>query len=92
MPRTILWIFMRGAVDMKKIVSFILVVATCLTLSGPVVAVDAQPEVVVCSETGEIQPRVEETIWYFRTVDGVKQKRLWSITYGVWLTDWITVG
>ena len=32
----------------------------------------------------------EEVCWYYRTrVDGVKEKRLWSITRGIWLTDWI---
>ncbi len=32
--------------------------------------------------------QAEETEWRYRVVDGKLQKRLWSITYGVWLTDW----
>ena len=36
--------------------------------------------------------RAEETRWYFRTYQGVFQMRLWSLTYGKWLTDWIDVG
>jgi hypothetical protein len=37
--------------------------------------------------------RAEETIWYYRlTPDGLYQRRLWSITYGYWLTDWETIG
>ena len=35
--------------------------------------------------------RVEQTKWYFRMRNGVAEKRLWSITYGIWLTDWIPV-
>lgn len=36
--------------------------------------------------------RQEETVWYFRIYQGRMQMRLWSLTYGVWLTDWIDVG
>ena len=37
--------------------------------------------------------RAEETEWYYRIVDNlIVQKRLWSITYGYWKTDWITIG
>lgn len=35
--------------------------------------------------------RSEEVSWYYRDVAGGKQKRLWSHTYGRWLTDWISV-
>lgn len=30
----------------------------------------------------------QETEWRYRVLDGKLQKRLWSITYGKWLTDW----
>lgn len=31
-----------------------------------------------------------ETVrWYFRMNNGVKEMRLWSITDGRWLTDWV---
>ncbi|MDE6977666.1 MAG: hypothetical protein K2P13_11875 [Lachnospiraceae bacterium] len=36
-----------------------------------------------------ILPHAEETEWHYRLVDGKWQKRLWSVTYGVWLTDWM---
>lgn len=39
----------------------------------------------------EAEPRVEQTVWYQRTYNGKIQKRLWSITNGCWLTDWIDV-
>ncbi|MBR3018771.1 MAG: hypothetical protein IKH57_17095 [Clostridia bacterium] len=38
----------------------------------------------------EIQ-RAEQTQWYYRINNGVLEKRLWSITYQRWLTDWIPV-
>lgn len=38
-----------------------------------------------------IAPQAEETIWYTRTYNGKRQKRLWSLTNGCWLTDWIDI-
>ncbi len=39
-----------------------------------------------------IAPQAEETVWYTRIgPDGKGQKRLWSITKGIWLTDWIDI-
>ena len=38
---------------------------------------------------GGASTQAEETQWYFRTHNGVLQKRLWSFTQGKWLTDWI---
>ena len=35
--------------------------------------------------------RAEQTEWYYRINNGVLEKRLWSITYQRWLTDWIPV-
>lgn len=35
--------------------------------------------------------RTEETRWYYRMNNGVREKRLWSITRGEWLTNWIPV-
>ncbi|HCX62229.1 hypothetical protein [Sedimentibacter sp.] len=40
------------------------------------------------STSGDVVIFAEETQWYFRTVDGRIQKRLWSITWGKWLTEW----
>lgn len=34
------------------------------------------------------ETRSEETKWYYRVIDGRMQRRLWSITNEVWLTDW----
>lgn len=38
-----------------------------------------------------IVTRAEEVTWYYRNYNGHVQKRLWSNTYGYWLTDWINV-
>lgn len=40
------------------------------------------------TEDGGEVIQAEETEWKYRVVDGKLQKRLWSITYAKWLTDW----
>lgn len=44
------------------------------------------------AEESSVSPRTEEKIWIQRIYNGYRQKRLWSITYNKWLTDWITIG
>ncbi|RHO56126.1 hypothetical protein DW094_05745 [Ruminococcaceae bacterium AM07-15] len=34
------------------------------------------------------EERAEEVMWFYRNYNGRLQKRLWSVTYGKWLTDW----
>lgn len=43
------------------------------------------------SDEGGISAQSEEVCWYFRTRDGVREMRLWSITNGRWITDWVPV-
>lgn len=81
---------------MKRIISLILALVMCLSFS---VAAFAENPNIPGEEDGEEliipgeQPRAEETQWYYRiTDDGLFQKRLWSLTYGYWKTDWITIG
>lgn len=38
-----------------------------------------------------VAPQAEQVSWYYRDVLGGKQMRLWSHTYGYWITDWIWV-
>lgn len=52
-------------------------------------ATDVQPT--ESSSVGTGSTRTEEVKWYFRIYNGVVQRRLWSVTYGYWLTDWIDV-
>lgn len=39
-----------------------------------------------------VSVQAEETKVYYRTVNGRKQMRIWSVTYSKWLTDWIDIG
>lgn len=81
---------------MKRLISLILALVICFSFSSLAFAeCPGAPE----EENGEElvipgeQPRWEETEWYYRiTDDGLFQRRLWSLTYGYWLTDWETIG
>ncbi len=71
-----------------KLVCCTLLLACLLTMTVSVSAktVSVEP----CSaDAGEPMPCVEETEWMFRIWNGELQKRLWSNTYGRWLTGWI---
>ncbi len=77
---------------MKAIRTIIISILICMCLFGSAFAVQSEePPAGVETENSEIQPRVEETRWYYREIDGVGYMRLWSITYGRWLTDWMPV-
>lgn len=42
------------------------------------------------SGEGDVSVQIyEEVRWYYRTRDGVRQMRLWSVTQCKWLTAWI---
>ena len=76
----------------KKIYFASIVFATVMTASNPLIHIninDSQTDAVQ-KNTG-ITTYAEETKWYYRTVDGKLQKRLWSITYSKWLTDWMWI-
>lgn len=76
---------------MKKIICAILLIAMFLSLSVTALADFSTPS--EYTETIEENTRAEETEWVYRiTDDGLLQMRLWSITYGYWKTDWITIG
>lgn len=64
------------------------VAALAITTFAPVVA-QAAPAQASYAATDSARV-VEKTEWHYRkTSDGKWQKRLWSITYQKWLTDWI---
>lgn len=82
---------------MKKLICLLLSLVLLASLSTPAFAdlVDdhAQNEIAFIEKEPGGPMRPEETEWYYRTTEsGLFQKRLWSITYGYWLTDWITIG
>lgn len=77
---------------MKKLISLLLAVILCLSLSVTAFADYTAP---ACDEDSgdrvSVQ-RAEQTEWVYRIYNGNIEKRLWSNTYAKWLTDWIYVG
>ena len=74
---------------MKKVMLWLVTLSLIFSICC-MPAFAAAPEVAEESQS-TVEPRNNETVWYTRTYNGKLQKRLWSITYGVWLTDWIDV-
>ena len=76
---------------MKKIASIILVVLTLLLLTMPAYAINAKSETTTISSIyiKAITERGEVTEWVFRINNGILEMRLWSVTYGKWLTEWM---
>lgn len=68
----------------------LLTLGACTLAGAAEVDVPVEPIAVTGAEEG-ISPQAEETIWYTRQYNGKMQKRLWSITHGCWLTDWIDI-
>lgn len=67
-----------------------LVIALALLLSLNIMSMTTfAAEIPDQSNEQIVTPQTEETEWVYRLYNGVLQKRLWSDTYGVWLTDWI---
>lgn len=78
---------------MKRFICILLAIVFILTFSVPAFADYAFTEASISVTAVDAeQSRAEETVWYFRWYDGMIQRRLWSITYGYWLTDWETIG
>ncbi len=46
---------------------------------------------VSATESEPIIARAPKTEWRFKMINGVKHKRLWSITRNKWISDWIRV-
>lgn len=76
----------------KKIAKVILGTLTvCMLWSAPVLAESTvyDDEIV---EIKDENTREEEFMWFYRTYNGRRQRRLWSLTYQYWVTDWIDIG
>jgi len=78
---------------MKKILLTILFtvlisVNTCL----PVYATNESVLPLAIPDEIVITPTAEQTVWYTRIHNGILQRRLWSLTYQKWLTEWEDVG
>lgn len=79
----------------KKLLVCLFACAMALSFAVPAMAagVDvtvAEPVSVEASFV-EIQPFNEVTQIVFRTYGGVLQWRVWSVTWGRWITDWMVV-
>lgn len=73
---------------MKKFVLWLVTLSLVLSFfSFPAFATEPS----VDEPQSTVEPRVDENVWYTRVYNGKLQKRLWSTTYQVWLTDWIDV-
>lgn len=73
----------------KTIIALLLALVTVVSSAGALAAEVAAPANV--GDTGIVSPQAEEKVWCTRVHNGWLQKRLWSITYGRWLTDWIDI-
>ena len=78
---------------MKKLLSVILLLALFCSIVPFAYAEEATPTTQVTETSADepISTRAEQTEWIYRNNNGVVEKRLWSYTYGKWLTDWIPV-
>lgn len=74
---------------MKKF--FISCLAALILVSSIIPAAVASPAARISVAESNASTRAEEVEWVFRTTADGKTKRLWSITYARWLTDWITI-
>lgn len=74
-----------------KIALGLLVAAQLLTAPSVAINMDSYevPESVIYYGEEEGPTRQEQFQWFYRIYNGHQQKRLWSITYGRWVTDWI---
>jgi hypothetical protein len=74
----------------KRKPTFIVAVLCLLSLMGAASAESVQPFEDVSVMTS-VSPQAEQREWHYRILNGQMQKRLWSITENMWLTDWINV-
>lgn len=76
----------------KRLTTFLFVAALAFSFAIPVMTsetVVSEPVNTVAEQ--EISPLHEFTRAYFRTYHGQLQMRIWSITNGRWITDWIDI-
>lgn len=77
---------------MKHIRKWLAVILIVSSLMVPISALEVADAKDTLAKPGTVAPMAEEVEWCFRKYEGKWQKRLWSITYGRWLTDWIDCG
>ena len=76
----------------KKLVVFLLISLMALSFAIPVMATEATvTQHIYEVETQEVVPFTEITWTYWRNYGGQLQMRVWSVTNGRWLTDWMNL-
>lgn len=76
----------------KLIVSIAITLTTVSAVVSPVALAEWQSAKPGYAATLSVSPRAEETKVVYRTLpNGQVQYRIWSLTRGIWLTDWIDV-
>ena len=68
----------------------VLTAAVALLCALTLVSAGIAPAHAYVPSSGEDEAIVyaERVRWYYRTNHGVEEMRLWSVTRGIWLTDW----
>lgn len=75
----------------KMMIALLLALVTICNCVGVMAAEAVPPAQAAAVKDDGVSPQTEETVWYTRFYEGRWQKRLWSITYRRWLTDWIDI-
>lgn len=78
----------------KNLTRLLVALLIAITALGSTSAFAAEPSIPVASSEpdGGYVIQAEMTEWVFWVENNILWKRLWSITYNVWLTDPIYVG
>ena len=73
----------------KRILTVIAILLCAFTLFSTGIA----PAMAYAPPSGEgtVSTQGEEVHIYYRDNNGVIEMRVWSLTYGYWMTDWIPV-
>lgn len=82
----------------KRLLAVFLICVMAMSFAVPAMAYDVVVAETICDATEQglsgghdNTPFTEMTQAYFRTYHGVLQFRIWSLTYGRWLTPWTNV-
>ncbi len=75
----------------RRILAFSAAVICALSIVSLPATAQAMDRGMLYTESDEGGPvaHTERVKWYYRTNNGVLEKRLWSITYGHWITAWV---
>lgn len=65
-----------------------LAAVTILGTSAQAISV-VKPSDLGAAPEATVEPRAEEFRYYYRAYNGKLQIRVWSLTYGRWVTDWM---